>query len=100
MLRSRRFRTRRIEADALVHLIDGTILPELHVTRVRLRALRGVPPEQVGLVAAAEEYFDLREQSWRRRIEGLLQSDTRKLREAEETERSALNALRRLKPAG
>jgi rhomboid protease GluP len=94
-----RFRRHRITADALAQMIDGTILPQLQSTRARLRALRGVPPEHVPLVAAAEEYFQLREQSWRRRAEGLLQSNTRTLREAEETERAALEALRRLKPA-
>jgi membrane associated rhomboid family serine protease len=94
------FRKHRITADALAEMIDGTILPELQVTRARLKALRGVPPEHVPLVAAAEEYVQLREQSWRRRAEGLLQSNTRMLREAEETERAALEALRRLRPAG
>ena len=94
------FRKHRITADALAEMIDRTILPELQVTRARLKALRGVPPEHVPLVAAAEEYVQLREQSWRRRAEGLLQSNTRMLREAEETERAALEALRRLRPAG
>lgn len=94
-----KFRKHTIATDALVQMIDGTILPELHVIRGRLKALRGVPPEHVPLVAAAEEYVELREQSWRRRAEGLLQSDTHMLREAEETERAALEALRQLRPA-
>lgn len=95
-----RFKRHRITADALAQMIDGTILTELRVTRARLKALHGVPPEHMPLVAAAEEYVQLREQSWRRRAEGLLQSDTRMLREAEMTERAALEALRRLRPAG
>ena len=93
-----RFRRRRIEAEDLVRLIDETIVPELHEAREQLTAVRGVPRRQAPLVAAAEEYFELREQSWRRRAEGLLESSPGMLRHAEETERAALEALRRTRP--
>lgn len=95
-----RFRRHRITADALARMIDRTILPELRTTRARLTALHGVPREHRPLVAAAEEYVRLREESWRRRARGLLQSDMRMLRDAEETERAALHALQTLRPAG
>lgn len=91
------FRRRRIAAEDLVQLIDRTIIPDLLTAREQLDAVRGVPEEQAPLVAAAEEYFELREQSWRRRAEGLLASDMAMLRRAEETERAALDALRRMR---
>lgn len=94
-----KFTRGRLPAKGLVQLIDRTIIPELQAVRARVIALRGVPREQVPLVAAAEEYFQLREQSWRRRAEGLLRSNMDMLREAEQTERTALEAFRRMRPS-
>ena len=94
-----RFRLGRIPAKALALLIDRTILPELQADRARVHALRGVPPEQLPLVAAAEEYFKLRDESWRRRSEALLQSNMKMLREADQNERAALDAFQRMQPA-
>jgi membrane associated rhomboid family serine protease len=94
-----KFRHRRITAEALIELINRTIMPELQAARARLKALSGVPREQLPLVAAAETYFELRELSWRRRAEGLLKSNLDKLREAEQTERAALGAFERMRPA-
>ena len=94
-----KFRHRRITAEALVEVIDRTIMPELQAARARLKALRGVPREQVPLVTAAETYFELREQSWRRRAEGLLRSNMDKLREAEQSERAALEAFESMRTA-
>jgi membrane associated rhomboid family serine protease len=94
-----RFRGGRIPAKGLVELIDGTIIPELEAVHTRLNALRGVPSAQAPLVAAAEEYFQLREQSWRRRAQGLSRSNMRLLREADQTERAALGAFQRMRPA-
>jgi hypothetical protein len=51
----------------------------------------------VPLVAAAEEYFRLREQSWRDRIDGLRKSRMDMLRNAEKTERAALEALQKVR---
>jgi membrane associated rhomboid family serine protease len=95
-----RFRLGRIPAKVLVQLIDRTIVPELQTVRARVSALRGVPLEQAPLAAAAEEYLQLREASWRRRSEGLLRSNGDILREAERTERGALEALRKMRPDG
>ena len=64
----------------------------------RVAGLRGVPREQVPLAAAAKEYFQLREASWRRRAEGLVKSNTNILREAEQKERAAMDAFRKMMP--
>ena len=64
----------------------------------RVAALRGVPQEQVPLATAAREYFKLREASWRRRAEGLVKSNTKILRDAEQTERAAMDAFRKMIP--
>lgn len=94
-----KFRLGRIPARGLIQLIDRTIMPELQAVRARVTALRGVPQEQAPLVAAAEEYFQLREESWRRRAEGLLRSSADMLREADRKERAALEAFRKMRPA-
>jgi membrane associated rhomboid family serine protease len=88
----------RLPARALAQVIDRTILPELQANRARLQALRGVPPEQVPLVAAANEYLRLRDQSWRRRSEALIQSNMKMLRDADQAERAALEAFQRMRP--
>jgi membrane associated rhomboid family serine protease len=88
----------RLPARALAQLIDRTILPEFQANRTRLQGLRGVPPEQVPLVAAANEYLRLRDQSWRRRSEALIQSNMKMLRDADQAERAALDAFQRMRP--
>jgi len=79
-------------------VIDRTILPDLQAVHTRIAALRGVPREQVPLATAAREYLELREASWRRRAEGLVKSNTTILREAEQTERAAMEAFRKMMP--
>jgi membrane associated rhomboid family serine protease len=91
-----RFRKGRITAEALARLIDERILPELQAARARVQALQGVPREHVSVVDAAREYLDLREEAWRRREAGLLAASMRALREADDTERAALEAFRRM----
>jgi membrane associated rhomboid family serine protease len=93
-----RYRNGSITSDALVQHIDRTIIPELRAIHARLTALHGVPTEQAPLVAAASEYCQLREQSWRRRSEGLHKLDARMLRQADETERAALKAFQKIRP--
>lgn len=90
------FRLGRLPAKRLAQLIDRTILPDLESLKKRLGELRGVPREQTPLVEAADAYLRLREQSWRSRSEGLLRSNIKTLREAEKTERAALDALQKL----
>ena len=90
------FTNGRMSAKALAQTIQRSILPALAADRARVEALRGVPAEQKPLVAAAHQYFELREQSWQRRIEGLLGSNMKTLREAEKAERAALDHFSRL----
>ena len=85
----------RIPAHTLAQLIERNILPSLEAERVRIEALRGIPREQAPLVAAAKQYFNLRAESWRRRVAGLRSANSRLLREAEGSERAALEALQR-----
>jgi membrane associated rhomboid family serine protease len=86
----------RLPAKALAQLIQRSILPALHADRARIEALRGVPLEQAKLVAVAKQYFELRESSWRRRMEGLQGSSMKTLRDADRVERSALDAFEQL----
>jgi membrane associated rhomboid family serine protease len=86
----------RLNAKALAQLIERTILPALAADRTRVEALRGVPREQAGLVADARHYFQLREVSWRRRIDALRGSNMKLFREADGTERAALDVFDRL----
>jgi rhomboid protease GluP len=95
-----RFRKGAISAKALAQMIEQSITPELQAAGARLKALRGVPREHARLVSAAEEYLVLREQSWRRRGDGLLDSNTAMLREADRMERTAMEAFQRVKSAG
>jgi hypothetical protein len=117
------FRKRRMTADALVQLIEQTILPELQEVQARLKALTGVPPEHRPLLADAEEYVRLRSESWHLRAEGLRQTDAQAagakrdsdpgarrraearhtasavtLGKAEGRERASLEALERIRP--
>jgi membrane associated rhomboid family serine protease len=92
------FRLGRLPAKALVQLIERTIIPDLERVRTRVSGLRGVPREQAPLVTAAKEYFRLREQSWRDRVEGLLKSRMELLRKADLSERAALDAFARIRP--
>ena len=90
------FRLGRLPAKRLAQLIDRTILPDLQGLKKRLGEVRGVPSEQAPLVQAANAYLNLREQSWRRRAEGLLRSNLKTLQDAERTERAALDAFQKL----
>jgi hypothetical protein len=92
-----RFRQGRVTARSLARLIDGTIVPELQAARAHLKAVERVPKEQQPLVAAAEEYFALREKAWRLRSNALHKSSLPALREADTIERASLEPLQRLR---
>ena len=111
---SERFKSGATTAEALALLIDRTIVPDLKVTDARLKALTGVPEEHQPLVASAEEYVRLRSESWRLRSEWLHKSgiaprhgneaaehraNNRTIGKAEETQRAALEALEKIRPA-
>ena len=93
-----RFRKGRMSAEALANLIDRTILPELQTVRARLSEIDGVPDQHQPLVAAADEYLRLRDESWRQRSAALRKSSLPGLREADKTERASLEAFRRFAP--
>jgi membrane associated rhomboid family serine protease len=90
----------RANAAELATLIEKTILPDLQVAGAPLRTLGKVAHEQQTLVADASEYLRLRTESWQLRADGLRARDMHALREADKTERSALTALDRVRPAG
>ena len=77
---SDRFRKGRVAVEVLTQLINKTIVPELEAARTRLKTLERVPPEHEPLVAGAEEYLRLRDESWRLRAEGLDKANMRTLR--------------------
>jgi membrane associated rhomboid family serine protease len=92
------FRNGSLSAPALAQVIDKSIVPELQAARARLKAINGVPQEHQPLVASAEEYFRLRDESWRIRAEGLHKRNLPTLQRAERPERAALEALERIRP--
>jgi membrane associated rhomboid family serine protease len=95
-----KFRQGRIKTDALVKLIEQTIVPELQAAEQRVTALESVPRAQQPLVTHAEEYLRLRSESWRLRSEGLKTTNMQRLRQAEKTERASLGALEQIKAEG
>jgi membrane associated rhomboid family serine protease len=105
-----RFKSGRITADALAVVIDRTIIPELRVTDARLRALVAVPDVHKPMVAVAQDYVQLRIESWRLRSDYIRKAqrvpapgaemaeyrvNNRTIARAEVTERAALEALRK-----
>jgi membrane associated rhomboid family serine protease len=88
-----RLRKDNLSAQEVARFIETKILPDLQTARARLKAIDGVPPEHQPLVAGAEQYFKLRDESWRLRAQGLRRTNMMKLRQAEAAERGALEAL-------
>lgn len=92
-----RFRKGRITTAALVEVIDRAIVPDLRAVAGRLRALQHVPPEQQRLIAAAETFLKMRDESWQLRAAALHNSDIRALRNADSKEQASREAFNRLK---
>jgi membrane associated rhomboid family serine protease len=92
-----RFRNGTIASDDLRAVIDGSIMPELQAARARLKALNGVPADHQSIVAAADEFLRLRDESWKLRRDGLEKKNLGTLRKAERVERESFQALERLK---
>jgi rhomboid protease GluP len=86
-------------AEALAQMIDRQILPQVRQAGARLAALRGVPPEHQTLIADAEEYVRLRDESWALRSHALHTANMRGLRLADDRERASLDALAKLQAA-
>jgi len=93
-----KFRNGWITAEALAHVIEQTIVPDLRSTRDHLKALGKVPPEQQPLVADAKHYLELRDESWRLRAAALHKSNSRGLRDADNAERASLEAFEKIRP--
>lgn len=91
------FRLGAINAKALAQLIDRTIVPELREARARVKALVRVPREHQPLVARADEYLRLRDESWRLRSEALHKANMMTLRKADRAERASLDAFEKIK---
>jgi len=91
------FKLGAINADALARVIEKTIVPELQAILKRVKALERVPPIQQPLITSAEQYLQLRDQSWRLRAEGLHKSSMKTLRKADDTEHASLEAFEQVK---
>jgi membrane associated rhomboid family serine protease len=92
-----RFRNNRITRDGLAKIIAGEILPSLTSAQERLLAIKGVPAQHRPIVASADEYLRLRQDSFRLRLEGLRKSNMKTLQQAEVKEIAAREALERVK---
>ena len=96
----------RMTDKALAVVIDRVILPELDYVAGRLAAVdrNMVPKDQRPLIAAAEEYLTLRNESWTLRANALRSGKMSILWIADKKEALSLEALRRVKsgttPAG
>jgi membrane associated rhomboid family serine protease len=91
------FKNGALSAQALAKMINQSIVPELQSERARLKAITGVPHEHKPLVDGAEEYFRLRDESWRLRSDALNRSNMMALRAADRSERASLEALERIR---
>ena len=61
--------------------------------RTTLAALRNIPAEQVQMLQAATHYLNLREDSWRLRVEALRQGRMQTLQKASVREFEAMRAF-------
>jgi rhomboid protease GluP len=90
------FTSGRINVHELVAIIDHDIIPQLRASRTHLASLDHVPDEQKPLLAAAEKYLQLRDESWRVRSKALNVGSVSMLREADMSEVMSRSALKRL----
>jgi membrane associated rhomboid family serine protease len=90
----------RMTEQALAAVIDRIIVPEIRYVRERLALVdpQMVPPEQRPLIAAAEEYLILRDESWILRANALRGGKISILWIADRKEALSLEALRRVRP--
>ena len=94
----KQFKLGTLSAEALAQTIERKITPELQAAQARLKTLGRVPPEHQPLLASAEEYLRLRDESWRLRAAALHKSSMSALRKAEGAERASLEAFEKIKP--
>jgi hypothetical protein len=92
----KQFQLGTLNAPALARVIERSISPEFQAMQARLKALGRIPPEHQSLVAGAEEYLRLRDESWRLRAAALHKSNMAGLRKADAAERQSLAAYEKL----
>ena len=90
-----KFRQRRLKTDALVKLIELTIVPELQAER-RVTALATLPEEQQRLVTHAGEYLRLLQRKVAAPLGRLKTTSMQRLRQAEKTGRASLGELEQI----
>jgi rhomboid protease GluP len=95
----RRFANGELSLKELIGVIERTILPELRAAQARLKQLQRVPREQTRLLAEADAYFKLREESWQARVAGLRRTSLKGLRSPDDTERAARQVLEGIRPS-
>jgi membrane associated rhomboid family serine protease len=88
----------RMDRKDLVQVIEGKILPALQSARLELQHVDRAPRDLVPHVRAAEIYTIRRIESWRIRADALRTGYSRRLRDAEAVQRSALERLRSIPP--
>ena len=90
----------RITDKALADVIDRVIVPEVRYVAERLTLVDRtmVPTEQRPLIAAAEEYLQLRDESWTLRANALRSGKMSILWIADRKEALSLEAFRRIRP--
>jgi membrane associated rhomboid family serine protease len=94
----KQFKLGALSAEALAQTIERKITPEIQAAQARLKTLGRVPPAHQPLLASAEEYLRLRDESWRLRAAALHKSSMSALRKAEGAERASLVAFEKIKP--
>jgi hypothetical protein len=95
----REFTNGQLTLKELVAVIERSILPELRAAQTRLNKLQHVPREQAKLVAEADQYFKLREESWKARAAGLRRTSLKGMRSPDDTEREARELLDSIRSA-
>jgi hypothetical protein len=71
-------------------------MPALQASRARVASLERVPDEQKPLLVAAENYLQLRDESWRIRSKALQVGSLSMLRQADMSETASRNAFRKI----
>jgi membrane associated rhomboid family serine protease len=90
------FTSGRISAQELAAVIDHDITPALQASQVRVASLERVPDEQKPLLVAAEQYLQLRDESWRIRSKALKMGSVSMLRQADMSEVTSRTAFRKI----
>jgi hypothetical protein len=91
------FKLGAMSADALSRVIRRRVLPELSGTRLRLKSLDRVPSAHQHQLAEADEYLQLRCESWRLRAEALEKRSMTALKKADQATLVSMKAFERVR---